>query len=90
MPTIKCLNRLIRANQKRPCLKFLGIIPECVKDALKSNPGEKLILRCPACAPDVRWIAIFYDEGFVFEAMDKPVFDDNMVFDRIEDIEQVA
>jgi hypothetical protein len=58
---------------------------------LKLNPGEKLILRCPACASDVRWIAIFYDDGFVFEAMDKPpVFDDNMAFDKIDDIEQVA
>jgi len=90
MPTIKCLNSRIEANEKRRCLKFLGIIPSCVKTALKSNPGEKLHLRCPGCSSDVRWVAIYYDKGFVFQAGSKPEFDDNMKFDRIDDIQQIA
>lgn len=91
MPTIKCLNSRIETNEKKQCLKFLAIIPLCIKDSLKSNPCEKLILRCPGCSPDIRWIAIYFDKGFVFEAlMKKPEFDENMKFDRIDHVQYLT
>ena len=91
MPTIKCLNSRIESNEKRRCLKFLAIIPLCLKDSLKSNPGEKLILRCPGCSSNVRWVAVYYEDGFVFQILEeRPKFDENMKFDKIDEVEVIT
>lgn len=89
--TIKCLNSRIEGNEKRKCLRYLAEIPDCVYDTLKVNPKQKLILRCSGCSRDVRWVAVYYDKGYVFETLDeKPEFQKPMQFDKIISIQQVG
>ena len=87
MKTIKCQNYRVEANKSKFCGKFLAMLPECVIESLRQNPGHKIILRCPGCDSSVRWIEVYYDDGFVIDTSDASIeFTKSMEFDKILNI----
>ena len=82
---IECENRKLRdGGYEGDCGRFLMGIPDCVIEALRSNPGEKMTLRCPSCPTITKFIHIYFNEQgqSVFETLDAPVkFDRKMEFD---------
>ena len=91
---ILCQNKRIENGQTSVrCSRFLGDIPQCAVDALKKNPGEKMIFRCATCPSYDRWVSISYgaDGKSTWESSgDKPDFSNEMKFDTVFKTEQVA
>lgn len=99
MPKISCYNTVnifnpLKDDAKiRPCNRFLIQLPQCAIDSLKSNSGQKVIVRCPACKEEQRWVEVYYDKesGFVWRITDRPKgFDKEMKFDTIIKSEQIG
>ena len=95
MPIIKCNNtRHAKGGEIEKCDRFFLQLPRCLVDAMKNNPDQRIIVRCPTCPSYQRWIGIYYDaeRGMVWESMvDKPEeFEPEMVFDVIDKSEQVG
>lgn len=91
---ILCQNKRIENGDKTvKCNRFLAAVPQCMIDSLKSNPGEKIILRCATCPGYDRWVSIYYTpEGeLAWESSgDKPDFTVELKFDTIFLTEQFA
>jgi hypothetical protein len=91
MPTIRCENDKIKGHKVEKCGRFLGSVSMCMMAALKENPEARLILRCPSCPPDIRWIAIYYQNGYVWRSLPKKEYESiEMEYDRIYPINQIA
>lgn len=93
MPTIKCHNTRNDRGAIRKCDRFFMQLPKSCIDALKANPGEAIITRCPTCPQYQRWNKMYYDKtfGMTCETIDKPkTFDEEIKFDRIISSEQVG
>jgi len=89
MATVKCKNEISINGEKRPCGKFLAILPQSVITALRDNPQDKIILRCHDCPGETKWIAISCDEhtGFTWKIYDDEINidpQDEIHFDTIE------
>lgn len=91
---VSCQNKRIENGETSVrCERFLADIPQCAIDSLKSNPGEKMVFRCPTCPSYDRWVSIYYDAtgNLVWESSgEKPDFSSEMKFDTIYKTEQVA
>ena len=93
MPTVKCRNTRNEKNSVIKCDRFLIQLPQCVIDNLKSNPGEKILLRCPTCPSFVRWVEIYYDSetGLTWGTVKKPEqFEPELNFDHVIHCEEVS
>lgn len=94
MPIIKCNNTRHSKGDIEKCDRFFIQIPDCLIEALKANPGERIITRCPTCPSYQRWTSIYYDvdRGMVWESMsDKPeTFESEMKFDVVDKSEQIG
>lgn len=93
MAKVNCNNTRNEKNTIVKCDRYFVQLPQCIIDNLKSNPGEKIILRCPTCPSMFRWVAIYYSEkdGYVWETIKKPQrFDNEMKFDLIINSEQIG
>jgi len=95
MPTIKCKNDRNEKGTIKRCSRFFVFIPDCVVDALKAHPGEKIVNRCPTCPSYQRWAAVYYDRenGLVWETIEKPdseQFDKELQFDMVMNSKQVG
>lgn len=89
MATIKCRNEISVKGEKRPCDKFLVILPDCVMSALRDNPGKAIILRCHDCPGEIKWVDVLYDSqnGFTWKNHDGDIdfgSEEAMQFDQIE------
>lgn len=94
MSTIKCNNTRNDRGVIEKCDRFFMVLPDCLVDALRQHPGQKIITRCPTCPSYQRWIEIYYDKdkGLVWESVaDKPIdFGDELTFDTVINSEQVG
>jgi hypothetical protein len=92
MPTVKCRNTRNEKGNIVKCDRFLIQLPQCVIDSLKSNPENRIVLRCPTCPSVVRWTAIYYnnDSKFVWETIKNPRnFETEFQFDHVVNCEEV-
>jgi hypothetical protein len=92
MALIKCNNTRNEKGQIEKCDRFLVDVPQCVVDALRRNPGERITMRCPACSLKDRWVQVYYGEdGLTWEALvDKPDFGDELVYDSVKNSLQLG
>jgi len=62
MRIVKCQNVRVQKHHPIKCGRFAVVLPLCVIDSLKENPGQKIITRCPTCPSFHRWGSLYYNE----------------------------
>jgi len=91
---IFCQNKRIENGKEHVvCNRYLLDLPQCLIDALRKNPGEKIRFRCATCPTYDRWPVMYADsEGkIIWESSgEKPDFDSKLKFDEVIVTEQVA
>lgn len=85
VPTIHCRNQRAESGQEiKECHRVLLRVSEGVVDFIRANPGESILVRCPACPQYLRWIEVANVEGrLTFQPVDQPDLDAELDFDHI-------
>lgn len=95
MSVILCQNKYLDEHgARRDCGRFLAALTPDQVLSLRKDSTKFMVLRCPMCKPDQRWIKVSSVNGKLTFSLcpdrDRPNFDDKVIFDECCASEQVA
>lgn len=75
----------------KECDRFLADLSKEVVDSIKNDNG-KIIIRCPKCSEEERWITLYSEDGkIVQESGDANVdFGNKLIPDIVRKFDQIA
>lgn len=85
MLNIKCKNQRVEDNCIISCNRLLLTVSDGIIDYIRTNPDEKLILRCSNCDKSTRWSEIkTVNNKLSFSTINKPLIGNNdLIFDEL-------